>query len=236
MKKILLIFPLILVLLMSTGHADTLWQTSVSFEDLVDQRTFSFPNYNPSSSEGGLTGYWPYSFTIEWDISYDMGSALWTYEYTLSATKKDISHFIVEISDFSGEGSFYDVKINGDPAEFEGPSLWGGRQGNSNPSIPADFYGIKFDGGGSTVTYSFTTGLDPVWGNFYAKSGKDKGNWVHTYNNALGHESMNKLDFIPRPDGGSNPPVVPEPVSSLLFIIGIVVFGGRLYWKKRKTM
>jgi len=238
MKKVLLIFPLILVLFMSKGHAETLWQTSVSFDDLNDQRTFSCPVYNPPSSRGGLNGYWPYSFTIGWDITYDMGTALWTYEYTLSATRKDISHFILEVSGLAGEGSFYDVEINGNPADFEGPALWGSHQGKSNPGIPSDFYGIKFDGGGSTVTYSFTTELDPVWGNFYVKSGKDKGKWVYAYNKALGHdgfESMNKLDFIPRPDGGGAPPVVPEPVSALLFITGGAVFGGRLYWKKRKS-
>ncbi len=240
MKKVLFIFPLIFIFLMSRGHAETLWQTSISYDDLTDQRTFSSSNYNPSSSEGGLDGYWPYSFTIGWDISSeinDTGMIIWTYEYKLSAERKDISHFILEISGSAEEGSFYDVKIDGNPADFEGTDIWGSHQGRSNPGIPADFYGIKFDAGGSTVTYSFTTELDPVWGNFYAKSGKDKGKWVYAYNNALGYEgfeSMNKLDFIPRPDGGGAPPVVPEPLSALLFTTGGAVFGGRLYWKKRK--
>ncbi|RJQ56078.1 MAG: hypothetical protein C4526_02480 [Nitrospiraceae bacterium] len=128
------------------------------------------------------------------------------------------------------------VKINGSPADFEGPALWGKRKGQSNHGIPFDFYGIKFDSGGSTVTYSFTTALDPVWGNFYAKSGKDHGNWINARNNALGYEgfeSMDKLDFIPRPDGGANPPVVPEPVSSILFVAGCAVLGGRVYLRKR---
>jgi hypothetical protein len=238
MKKILILFPVILLLLASTGHAETLWQASVSLEDLNDQRTFSHQYYNPPSSRGGLGGYWPYSFKIGWDISYDMTTALWTYEYTLTARKKSISHFILEVSDSATEESFHDVMINGSPADFEGPAVWGRRQGKSNIGIPADIYGIKFDGGGKTVTYSFTTELDPVWGNFYAKSGKDKGKWVYAYNKALkrkGFESMNELYFIPRPDGGSNPPIVPEPISYVLFIIGSAMLGGKLYLKKRKT-
>jgi hypothetical protein len=67
------------------------------------------------------------------------------------------------------------------------------------------------------------------------KSGKHDGNWVHAYNHALALEnfdSNNKLDFIVRPDGGSNPPVVPEPASSLLFLTGCAVFAYRHYFKK----
>lgn len=40
--------------------------------------------------------------------------------------------------------------------------------------------------------------------------------------------------FIARPSVGGNPPVVPEPVSSILFIVGGALLAGKRYLKKRK--
>jgi len=40
--------------------------------------------------------------------------------------------------------------------------------------------------------------------------------------------------FIVRPGVGGNPPVAPEPVSSLLFIVGGAVFAGQRYFKRKK--
>jgi hypothetical protein len=218
-----------------------LWGESVDMVDLKDQRTSSSPYYSPSNSEGGLGGYWPYSFSIEWNVTQDFNTMLWTYEYTLSAARKDISHFILEITDGAAGDDFTDFSINSNHVSYlnhiEAPRRWG--HNPSNPGYPAatDIYGIKFNTGGSTVTYSFTTANDPVWGNFYAKSGKDKGQWIYAYNNALaieGFNSNNKLDFIVRPDGGGTPPVVPEPVSYLLFIVGAAALSGKVYLKRKK--
>jgi hypothetical protein len=209
--------------------------------DLKDQRTFSSPYYNPSSSEGGLSGYWPYSFSIEWDVTQDLNTKLWTYEYTLSAARKDISHFILEITDSATADDFTDFSINGNHSSYqdniEAPRRWGQHPSNPGYPVATDIYGMKFNTGGSAVTYSFTTANDPVWGNFYAKSGKDKGQWIYAYNNALaieGFNSNNKLDFILRPDGGGNPPVAPEPVSYLLFFVGGAALAGRTYLKRKK--
>jgi hypothetical protein len=40
--------------------------------------------------------------------------------------------------------------------------------------------------------------------------------------------------FIVRPGVGGNPPVAPEPVSSLLFLVGGAVLAGLRYFKRRK--
>jgi hypothetical protein len=208
---------------------------SVQFADLHDQRTFSLsPDYGPNKSVGGLSGNWPYEFVISWNITYDLNDLIWHYKYNLLVEKKDISHFILELTDSTQYDDITNIFINGNTAIAEGPKLW---TNAGNQTIPKSFYGIKFDQGGSAVSYSFDTTRDPVWGNFYAKGGNDKGNQINAYNNALelnNFNSDNKLDFIVRPDGGSSPPVVPEPVSSILFVVGGATFGFKRFRKKFK--
>lgn len=217
-----------------------IWGESVLLSDLSDGRSFYNAHYDPPYSEGGLSGYWPSVFTIQWDISQDSESLIWTYEYTLFSARKDISHFILELTE--GE-NFIDYNWGSGAVEW---GLWDGSHGQSDPGWPvgASFYGMKFDYGGSYVTYTLETTRDPVWGNFYVKSGKHNGNDVYAYNSGLEEftvdpggkihfTSDDKLDFIVRPDGGSSPPVVPEPASSILFLAGSVVFAYRRSFARR---
>jgi hypothetical protein len=242
MKKLSsLILILALFVLASTSFAG-IWGESVSISDLSDGRSFHNPSYDPPYYEGGLQGYWPGDFSIQWDITQDLSSLLWTYEYTIFAAQKDLSHFILELTEGEGFGEILDPRVRFGSKEWQsmpidGPRVWDGSNGKSDPLWPdgTGLYGLKFDSGSKTVYYAFETMRDPVWGNFYAKSGRHNEQWVHVYNNALAienFESNNKLDFIVRPDGGSNPPVVPEPASSLLFITGSAVFAYRRYFKR----
>jgi hypothetical protein len=232
-RSILMVLALMLLIVPSIDASQ--YGESVQYNDLHDQRTFSLtPDYDPDQSQGGLSGYWPYSFMLSWDITYDLNASIWHYEYNLSVAKKDISHFILELSETAQYDDITNVIINGNSATVEGPQIWSNA---GNQSIPNAFYGIKFDQGGSIASYSFDTTLDPVWGNFYAKGGVDHGNQIKAYNYALeeiNFDSDNKLDFIVRPDGGSSPPVVPEPISSTLFIAGGATLGLRTFRKKFK--
>lgn len=146
----------------STAYA-VLYGQSVEFNDLLDRRTFETNNYGPPNSEGGLKGYWP-GFTIEWNISQNLATGIWTYEYTL-VNSRDISHMILELSHTSQAGDITNVIINGSPGDFEGPQDW---SQSGNITLPNPIYGVKFDVGGNPVIYSFETTLDPVWGNFFA--------------------------------------------------------------------
>ena len=205
---------------------------SVGIEDLHDQRTFSDqPQYDPGQSEGGLSGYWP-SFYISWDISYDSNAALWHYEYNLASQDKDISLFILEVSPTAQSDDIMNIFVDGSPANIYGPELW---KKAGNHTIPNPIYGVKFDYGGSSVSYAFDSTLDPVWGNYYAKDGVDGGDQVKAYNNALAmddFESDNPLDFIVRPNGEYTVPHAPEPVSSILFITGGAMLGFRRLRKR----
>ena len=244
-SRILLIAAFLLVSGALTASAgSSLYKQSIGFNDLSDQRTFTFgtENYAPSSSQGGLSGYWAASstFTINWDITCDPGTSLWSYAYNLSSSEKAISHFILELTDSASASDIIDPRVNGQSVSFDGPTAWSG--GNSNPSMPADIYGIKFDCGGNSVTYSFETLRDPVWGNFYAKDGNDTADPhnpldVYAFNNALGitgFASDKKIDFIARPNGGGCPPVVPEPISAILFVSGGITMTALRLKKSRK--
>ncbi|MBI5195185.1 MAG: hypothetical protein HZA10_02565 [Nitrospirae bacterium] len=201
---------------------------------------------------------WNYEYTLQGskDISHfilevsnpSLATDILNARYKIGVEDSDDSEHsrsfgFLKSSDHSGDSDDEDNDSDSSgwtPAAIEGPQVWW-NQGNSEPGLPTPLYGIKFDVGGEYISYSFQTTKDPVWGNFYAKDGRTKVGRtqmdVYAYNDALGisgFNSDNKLDFIPRPDGGSNLPTAPEPVSTILFFSGGAVLTVRNYFKKRK--
>lgn len=146
----------------------------------------------------------------------------WKYTYILSVPKKDISHIIVEAS--NGDQPFTEEDL----ADVVGTKVYEVGMfapDKSNPFMPADLYGVKFDDLSDTdITISFYSDRAPVWGDFYAKDGKDRGKFVLMYNE--GFEMEDPVDppssgsisgHLLRPDSYSNP--TPEP--GVLILLGV---------------
>lgn len=172
-------------------------------------------------------------FKIVWDIDPSSDESYWNYSYTLSdkdgsTLDPGLSHWILEVTEGVGIGSFSDIYVNpeGDPP-VEGPKMWYADT-QPNPDMPYDIYGIKFDVG-NTVT--FTSTQRPVWGDFYAKDGRHGEDqiWATAWNTGFGTDpNLSTTDFtpwIPTPDG-----VIPEPSTILLVtlsFVGITALGIR---------
>jgi serine/threonine protein kinase len=165
-------------------------------------------------------------FTVEWTISEEEGE--WTYVYSITATVKAISHFVLEVSD---DGKPFNTFVGTDA--FEGPETWS--QTKSNPSMPNDIYGVKFDFGGNQVNYTIVTDRAPVYGVFYAKDGKDDDSKdsVEAWSNALNFaeykttDTLTSTDFVVRPNG-----IVPIPTTLLLLGSGLI---GVIGLRRRKV-
>lgn len=137
------------------------------------------------------TGVWGNNFKISWDVVSQPDNS-WKYTYKLTQadgspiTTGAVSHWIMEVSP--------NVNLNVDFWGFGGKTELGTfGTGSSNPGIPGDIYGIKFDY--SATEYSFFSSRAPVWGDFYAKNGNAGG---------LGTNAIWNADYSD-PDP-SNPP------------------------------
>jgi hypothetical protein len=218
MKKILCFAVFLLFLFPLTASALPVWGTAA---DIAGSRT------SPSTSGIDTAGdLWSSgNFSVAWDITDNNG--IWTYVYTVdSPSSSETSHFILEVTDdlpfYIGPGT--DVNI-------EGSKLW---ETADKTAMPNDIYGIKFDFGGESVTYTIETDRAPVCGVFHAKDGSDASSpsskaeaWSNALNlaNYKSDESLGTMDFIARPDGPSG--VVPEPATMLLTgfgLLGIAAF------------
>lgn len=192
-----------------------------------------------TTDDGDLAGTGPWGdgpSTLSWTVQVVAGP-IWEYSYTLEVPSKGVSHFILELS-----SSF-------DWENIESPSLWVNGQeaywpdveaeiktygpgDPSNPSIPDNVYGIKVDleddnGDPLTVTFTFQTLRDPVWGDFYAKDGIDPGAGVSVtlWNAGFTDPDTDPLDF---PADGAldghllvpNMTEIPEPMTLAVLAFG----------------
>lgn len=180
---------------------------------------------------GGITATedWDSPITsLSWEVTDNMDGS-WNYAYVYTVPRKGLSHLILEVSDnfaiedYLGTG-YPELRLYcpDDP-------------GKSNPGLPDDIYGLKFEipDNGDVLKYSieFDSTRSPMWGDFYAKSGKTKGNDVYAHNDGFTEDDTDpdirlKLvvdDHIMVPDTVIIPPpgpVIPSPAAMLLTALG----------------
>jgi hypothetical protein len=155
---------------------------------------------------------------------------------------KNISHFIIELSDTFVEADHL-IGVFGDVSTYEIRTLknaeaTGGKEafapddpGNSNPNLPAAMPGIKvnledpFET--SSATFYIVTNRDPVWGDFYVKDGT-----VDNTDVTLWNEGFLDLDPADPPSSGTvnnhllvpdtgGTQIIPEPTS----LVGLLSLG-----------
>jgi len=124
------------------------------------------------STTGGIdgTGNWitdPAGMSFEWDVTQNADNS-WHYSYVFTHPVGETSHFILEVSDnFTANDIF---NLQGDVGNVEIGEF--GVDDPSNPGIPGNMYGIKFeDAAGLVTAFSFDSFRVPVWQDFYAKDG-----------------------------------------------------------------
>ena len=117
--------------------------------------------------------------SLSWNIVAVTGG--YQYSYLWTGSDKNLSHIILEVSSNTIAGDFWGYTTNpesGDPKTYS-PS----DPGNSNPNLPGPIYGLKFEPGSDSTSFSFSFISDraPMWGNFYAKDGTDDHGTVDVY-------------------------------------------------------
>ena len=124
------------------------------------------------STTGGIdgTGNWitdPAGMSFEWEVTQNADNS-WHYSYVFTHPVGETSHFILEVSDnFTANEIF---NLQGDVGNVEIGEF--GVDDPSNPGIPGNMYGIKFeDAAGLVTAFSFDSFRVPVWQDFYSKDG-----------------------------------------------------------------
>ena len=185
-------------------------------------------NLSSPANELDGTGFWvTEGTTITWAVTQMSG--FWNYDYTLVVPRADISHFIIEVSDNFTGNDFWNVQVLQGGVTSTGLGLStappvGNPGQQPNPFMPADIYGIKFDGtSGTTLQVNFNSSRAPKWGDFYAKCGNVGGTQNTVWN--LGFADADPIALAA--DGSLAyhmlvPDTVPEPASVIALMTGIV--------------
>jgi hypothetical protein len=166
-----------------------------------------------STSDGSVVGGgdWTTDVTLGWEIS-DAPGDNYLYSYTFQAPDPGLSHFILQTSDNFTVNNVLEISN-----EYALNTFTSG-DGNSNPGLPGDLYGIKFEGfeEGSPWTFTLLSDKAPMEGDFYAKGGEGS----YAYNSGFGEGEGGAGAKILVPDTLTQR--VPEAGAMLLFGSGLL--------------
>ena len=185
---------------------------------------------DPGDGMFAAAGWSDGNASLSWSVK-QLGSS-WIYDYGWSTTQKDLSHIIFEVSE-----TFTTANVLAGTSS--GWKLgWFGDEGNSNPGIPDLIYGMKWEGDGLYGMFRLVSDRAPMWGDFYAKDGKDGGDNVYAYNSSYGlssnapHDGAAPYGFVLVPNTVTSP--IPEPHTLALFGIGSLMILGKMGKKIRQ--
>jgi|HigsolmetaAR202D_1030399.scaffolds.fasta_scaffold06250_2 hypothetical protein len=164
-----------------------------------------------SSQGGGIDGFGLWAngaFSLSYKATW-YSATQYLYEYTFTITQKDMSHWILGLSDNCTAACIVGLTVSGTSAKQAEVKTYTPQDGNSNPGMPGNLYGVKWDisgDGTGTFTFSFFSDRVPVFQNFYAKDGRGGGDWTYAYNTGF----ANGMSMLLAPDTKVLS-VVPEP-------------------------
>jgi PEP-CTERM motif len=192
-----------------------------------------------SGAGGGIFvtggGWGEGAFQLSWDIDFDSATGQYRYIYTISnplditppvgQLAKDLSHWLLQVSTTFTSNDL----LAGSTTPDEGPTTYNAhpQETGSNPGLPSDIYGFKYD----DLTVTVITLREPIDGSFYAKDGNSCNPFgcpghsaVFGYNTGLTDPSG---AFIRVPDTRTTlpPTEVPEPTALFLLGVGLIVVG-----------
>jgi len=202
--------------------------TSPAFADLYSGQL--------TGGGGGLTGTgsWDSSATkLTWTVSQN-ANLTWHYLYTFEVAEKALSNIVIQVSDTFTNFDFLPGSVTGD-GSFEVLRVFTSLTGAPEPVY---MNALKFSSfnEGTAWTIAFDTRRAPMWGDFWAKDGKEviapqePQIPVLTYNSGFGALPIGQRynndfvgPFISVPDTR-----VPIPAAVLLGLLGLGAAGLKL--------
>jgi hypothetical protein len=169
----------------------------------------------------------------------------WTYDYTWSASGKDLSHIDVEVSTgFVFTGGFFSYEgitktsdgpfSSSDLISWQTSKLIQGLEGPQTLNeIFGTIYGIKWELGEEATTFQLTivSLRTPMWGDVYAKDG-DGGN-VYAKNKEFGNDTTDPIGNGNNGGGALVPDTTVIPIPGAAWLLGSGLIG-LVFVRRRK--